>query len=113
MECSRRQVGSTDALSGAAGGTESLFPGSANSVLSEGGNPVADLSKSSSDLVERSSGPGVSIPHSIRQALLTILAGWHWRCAIRCGGRHQHTDDRRRQQCAQQWWQLCFRPFEF
>lgn len=61
MEFSYRQVGSADVLSGATGGTESLFPGSANSVLSEGSNPVTELSKSSSGLVERSSGAGVSM----------------------------------------------------
>ena len=44
MECSRRQVGSADALLGAAGGTESLFPGSANSVLSEEGKTGAAIS---------------------------------------------------------------------
>ena len=104
MDYSYQQVGSADALSGATGGTESLFPGSANSVLSEGSDPVTELSKSSSGLVERSSGAGVSMFYLVRQTLLTTIAGWYWRCAIRCGGWYKHTDDRRCQQCAQQWW---------
>lgn len=70
MECSRRQVGSADALSGPTGGTESLFPGSANSVLSEGSKPVADLSNPSSGIVERSSGAGVSMFHPICQKII-------------------------------------------
>ena len=102
-EFSYRQVGSADVLSGATGGTESLFPGSANSVLSEGSNPVTELSESSSGLVDRSSGAGVSMFYLVRQTLLTTIAGWYWRCAIRCGGWYKHTDDRRYQQCAQQW----------
>jgi len=93
----RRQVGSADVLSGYTGGTDRLLPGSTHNVLDEGGSPVNGLSKSGSGLVERSPGAGVSMFNPIHRLLLIIIAGWHWRCAIRGCGWHQHSDDWRRQ----------------
>jgi hypothetical protein len=85
MESSCRQVDSAGVLSGATGGTESLIPGSTNNIFGEGGNPVADLPKSSSGLVERSPGVGVSMFQPVCHAILTLIAVWYWRCAIRGG----------------------------
>ncbi|GAB7326552.1 hypothetical protein MBLNU13_g10537t1 [Cladosporium sp. NU13] len=71
-------VGSADALSGPTGGTESLFPGSANSVLSEGSKPVADLSNPSSGIVERSSGAGAGtgdVLSGVSGGTNTMMAG--------------------------------------
>ena len=112
-ECSYWQTGSTDVLSGATGGTSELFPGSANNLPGEGGNPVDGFSKSGSGLAGRSPGVGVSMLRPVPRPSLMIITGWFWRCAIRSGGWHQHFDGRRCQQCAQQWWELRFRPFEF
>jgi hypothetical protein len=113
MGCLCRQVGSAEVLSGATGGTDHLVPGSTNDFLGEAGSPVGELSKYDSGLVKRSPGVGVSTFQPVPWTMLTAIAGWYWGCTIRGGGRHQHIDDRRCQQCAQQWWKLCFRSFEF
>jgi hypothetical protein len=68
-----QQAGTGDALSGTAGGTNSLMTGGANNALNSAGNSASDVSSSGGKLVNRAPRPQVGVSH-----FKLVLASHKW-----------------------------------